>query len=266
MFERRVVDPTAKLWTCARSIRVGLAAAASYVVFGASASGSALAVAPDAELARSEPATVTESRDDTQSGPSPERSTLAERGAERLPPHLDFEIDPIAYALRGFSLHSGIRLHHFRIDLGVFGLEMPKALTGDDRFRTRFAGFGAKLDYRFFGAGDGPFAGIDFGAARVSAVHESSSLSESHYEFTVSARVGYEFDIYKGFYIVPWVSLGYRIGGRDVTLAGDTLARSSALSVFPTVHLGYRFHGSEILHARRAGRARRRKQRRAQEG
>ncbi len=245
---------------------MGLAAAASYVVFGAGASTFALAQAPDAESVQPDSAVVTESPGDPEAGPSPERSRLAERSAERLPPHLDFEIDPIAFALQGFSLHSGIRLHHFRIDLGVFGLQMPKALTNNDRFRTRFAGFGAKLDYRFFGAGDGPFVGIDFGAARVSAVHESSSLSESHYEFTVAARVGYEFDIYRGFYVVPWVSLGYRIGGRDVTVAGDTLAGSSALSVFPTVHLGYRFHSSEIVRARRAGRARRRKQRRAQDG
>ncbi|TPV93050.1 MAG: hypothetical protein B7733_22555 [Myxococcales bacterium FL481] len=184
------------------------------------------------------PAAISQPRDDSPHFVGTQPVT---RWNERLAPHLDFEVDPLAFAAKGFSLHAGIRWHHFRADLGVFGMEMPGFLTKNDEFTTRFAGFGAKLDYRLFGGGDGPFVGISAGRARVETVHNDTSLSASHHEYDVSARIGYQFDIFRGFYAAPWVGLGYKFGGREVALGGDTLEKGSGVLVFPTIHLGYRF-------------------------
>ena len=172
--------------------------------------------------------------------PAPQEPPVT-RWNERVKPHLDFEIDPLAFAAKGFSLHAGIRWHHFRADLGVFGMDLPKFLQKDDRFTTGFAGFGAKLDYRFFGRGDGPFVGISAGRARVTTSHEASGLAETHYEHDIGGRIGYQIDVFRGFYVMPWVGLGYKLGTQAVTLDGDTLKKGAALLVFPTVHLGYRF-------------------------
>lgn len=50
--------------------------------------------------------------------------------AAASPVRADAEIDPTAYALSGSSLHVGIAYRHLRVDLGTFGLVMPRAVHG----------------------------------------------------------------------------------------------------------------------------------------
>ena len=50
----------------------------------------------------------------------------------------DVEIDPIAYALDGHSMHVGLRLNHQRFDLGNFAAAVPAAFHGNDGFDVYF--------------------------------------------------------------------------------------------------------------------------------
>lgn len=156
-------------------------------------------------------------------------------------PHLDVEIDPLAFLARGFSVHGGFRWDHFRLDLGAFGAEVPGFLASDDRFESRFAGFGLKLDYRFYAEGDGPFVGVSAGRARVTVTHEASGETTDFHQHEVSLRAGWQWDVVAGLYVAPWVSLGYAPDAKGVELGGQQQKAPSKLIVFPTLHLGYRF-------------------------
>lgn len=43
-----------------------------------------------------------------------------------------------------------------------------------------------------------------------------------------------------GLYVVPWVGVSYGFRTEDVVVAGETF-ESGAWTVFPTVHIGWRF-------------------------
>jgi len=43
-----------------------------------------------------------------------------------------------------------------------------------------------------------------------------------------------------GLYVVPWVSVSYNFDGDDVVIGGQEFTRSP-VTIFPTVHLGWRF-------------------------
>jgi len=52
--------------------------------------------------------------------------------------------------------------------------------------------------------------------------------------------LGWRFAFGDHFYATPWISVGYTFNAKDVTLAGSTYS-PSRITVFPAVHLGYRF-------------------------
>lgn len=156
-------------------------------------------------------------------------------------PHLDFEVDPLAFIAKGFSVHAGVRWDRYRLDVGAFGAEIPGFLANDDRFESRFAGYGLKLDYRFFVEGDGPFVGISGSRVRTTVTHKASGDSDSFHQHEVSVRAGYQFDVWRGLYVVPWVGVGYMFDPRSPSLGGMQQKEQSHLVLFPTLHLGYRF-------------------------
>jgi hypothetical protein len=152
--------------------------------------------------------------------------------------HADVEIDPTAYALDGFSLHTGIGWSRVRVDLGVFGLRVPEFVHQQPDFEVAFDGYGIKLQYFPFAEQRGAFVGIDGGVSRSHIRLEGSQLSARDNQFTLGVNAGWRFDLVGGFYATPWLGVGYAFGQDDVTLAGETFS-GSPLVVFPAVHLGY---------------------------
>lgn len=150
----------------------------------------------------------------------------------------DVEVDPIAYALDGYSLHVGVGRGRYRLDVGNFALWMPQALHGQEGFDARFGGFGVKLDAYLDPAQTGGFVGLESAYTLVSAVDERSGEQGMGRGVSAGARVGWRFDIAGGLYVVPWVGVGYRFG-EELTAGGRTFAMSP-WSVFPTIHIGYR--------------------------
>jgi hypothetical protein len=153
---------------------------------------------------------------------------------------LDIELDPIAYAANGFSVHGGWRIDHWRLDVGAFGAELPSFLLSSDAFTSRFAGFGLKLDYHIHDDVGGAFFGIAASRALNTITHNATRSSDTQTMHELSVRVGYEFDLSWGLYLAPWVSVGTAFGTKDVTIDGDTLEAQGPVMLFPTIHLGYR--------------------------
>ncbi|REL32920.1 hypothetical protein DYD21_13970 [Rhodohalobacter sp. SW132] len=69
----------------------------------------------------------------------------------------DIDIDPIAFALNGFSIHGGYVTGAYRFDLGIFGLDLPEWVHGNEDFDSSFIGAGWKVDRFFKGYADGFF-------------------------------------------------------------------------------------------------------------
>ena len=154
--------------------------------------------------------------------------------------HADVEIDPLAYALDGDSVHVGLGAGRYRVDLGSFAEHMPQFVHGHDGFDVSFAGWGLRLDAFLASEPRGWFAGIDGGVLRVLAQRQGTDLADEQRQVSIGAHAGYRITLPDGFYITPWVDVGYSFGAHDVTLAGATY-HASPIEVFPAIHFGMRF-------------------------
>jgi hypothetical protein len=152
----------------------------------------------------------------------------------------DVEIDPTAYVLSGNSLHAGLARDHWRLDLGNFGLTVPQAVHGDDRFDVAFVGYGAKLQWFVRGDRYGWFGGVDTAVSWVHVQRRDSALSATDRQIGAGIHGGYRFALPADLYATLWLGVGYQLGSDDVELDGATF-EAQPITVFPAVHLGYRF-------------------------
>lgn len=151
----------------------------------------------------------------------------------------DVETDPLAFALNGHSLHIGVGWSRFRFDFGNFGLEIPEFVHGNKGFTSRFDGFGTKFDVFYSEDQNGFFAGASGAFVRSHIGLSDGSHRIVGIQGTIEGRVGYRIKLPHNFFVSPWVSVGTVIGGGDVAI-GDQIYESTKLSIFPTIHIGYR--------------------------
>lgn len=155
--------------------------------------------------------------------------------------HADFEVDPTAYVLDGFSLHVGLWWKRLRFDLGNYAIALPKALTGNDDFKVSFDGYGIKVQYFVFSERqEGGFVGVGADVIRSNVHRRGTSLTARHVNFGAGVNFGWRFVFGHDFFATAWLGLGYMPGREQVTLGASTYS-GTKFSVFPAVHLGYRF-------------------------
>ncbi len=172
--------------------------------------------------------------------PPAQAETTTEPDVQDAEVSADIEIDPIAYAFDGFSLHAGIAYKRLRIDLGAYAMSLPGFLNDQDAFDVSFNGYGVKVQYFVFEEQTGGFVGLGTGVSNVLVKRVGTQLADTHTQFSAGANLGWRFDLVGGFYATPWVGFDYTFNPKDVTLAGETF-ESNPFMIFPTVHLGYRF-------------------------
>src|SRR5690606_34113941 len=153
---------------------------------------------------------------------------------------IEVEVDPFAYGLSGFSLHLAGVSSGYRLSIGTFGIDVPRFLHGNDGWSMTMRGAGIKADW--LGSRiDGFFIGADANYYRNSYTLNDVDVTEKRNEYTLGVRGGYRLPIGRsGLYLAPWVGVGYNFGGGDI-VTGDGTFEHSAISVFPTVHIGWRF-------------------------
>lgn len=154
--------------------------------------------------------------------------------------HLDVEIDPTAYILRGYSLHVGIGWRRLRVDLGAYAMAMPEFMHGNPDFDVSFHGFGVKAQFFPLAEQRGLFVGVDTGLAMPLVQRRDTDLARRGLQVSVGAHIGWRFPIIAGLYVTPWVGVSYSFNAEDVTLANRTYT-NNPITVFPAVHIGYRF-------------------------
>jgi hypothetical protein len=153
---------------------------------------------------------------------------------------VEVETDPMAWALGGHSLHVAKVVGPVRINAGTFGIEIPRAYHGNEGWQSSMKGAGVKLDW-LGGDIDGLFAGVDGGWMRSTYTLDATGGTARRDVLGVGVRGGYRQPLgRRGLYVAPWVGVSYNIDGADVVVGGETFERS-AITVFPTVHIGWRF-------------------------
>lgn len=152
--------------------------------------------------------------------------------------HADFEVDPTAYALSGYSLHVGLGWKRLRLDLGAFAMALPDFAKSDDSFEVSFDGFGSKLQYFVLAEQRGLFVGVDAGVAR--PLVQRGELASKDSQYSIGVNAGYRFDLGAHLYATPWLGVSYAFSAEDVTLGGTTY-QHDPVTIFPAVHVGYRF-------------------------
>jgi hypothetical protein len=159
---------------------------------------------------------------------------------ETSPYHVDAEVDPTAYVLSGYSLHLGLGYRRVRLDFGAYAIDIPEFMHGNQGFDAAFNGFGLKLQLFVLGEQRGPFVGVDFGVSRVLVVRSATNESDRQTQLGPGVNLGWRISLPAGFYVTPWVGVSYAFNSRDVMLGGAKFA-SNPVTVFPAIHLGYRF-------------------------
>lgn len=154
----------------------------------------------------------------------------------------EVETDPFVYLVDGYSAHLAYRLplERFRLQLGVFGADVPEWLHGNDDFELRTRGTTLKVDYFFSSDMNGFFIGLDSEYSR--SRYRLKETGETEYQEGVGLgpRVGYRFVYGENLYVTPWVSVRYLFNAEDVTI-DDSRFESDRYSIFPTAHIGWRF-------------------------
>lgn len=154
--------------------------------------------------------------------------------------HVDLETDPTAFVFRGYSLHVGLGWKHVRLDLGAYGMDFPGFIETNEGFESSFRGAGAKLQLFLFDEQKGGFVGIDAGLTHLRADLEGSGHHASQDRIGVGVNLGWRFALPYGLYATPWLGIGYALDAKDMNVDGKTY-RANPVSIFPAVHLGYRF-------------------------
>jgi hypothetical protein len=154
----------------------------------------------------------------------------------------EIEADPLAYGASGFSAHVARRLDHgaMRLQLGVFGADVPAWLHGEDDFDLRVRGVTAKVDYFPSGRGRGFFVGADADYSRLRYRLDQTREAVERNITGIGPRVGYRFEPSTRLYVTPWISIRYLLNADDVVISGRRFEVSD-FAIFPTVHLGWQF-------------------------
>jgi hypothetical protein len=132
-----------------------------------------------------------------------------------------------------------------RFDIGVFGINQPNFALENRLFSVFSSGAGIKADY-LLSKNKGLFFGLqsDYATDKIGLKTSEDRISVSG--LTLGLRTGYRFMLsskenqYKRLYLVPWVALIHSFNPADITSSGQNYIQAN-WSVFPTIHLGYRF-------------------------
>lgn len=155
--------------------------------------------------------------------------------------HLDLEVDPTAYALSGYSVHLGVGWRRLRVDLGVYAMDVPAFIHGNDGFDAAFAGAGAKLQYFPLAAQRRLFFDLGFGVSRREITLAESGESTRDIATSIGASTGYRFGLPYGFYATPWAGINVDLDHTRAMVGGRSFAMSR-VTPFAAIHVGYRFH------------------------
>lgn len=171
--------------------------------------------------------------------------TFQATAQQKTPAQFEIEVDPLAYILKGYSLHAAITYGSFRSSAGVFAIEQPSFFIDNDAFSVYSSGFDIKTDY-LFGKINGWHSGVQVTYGRENVTLKETQQEQEVWGLSIGIRGGYRFmfgkaaNHWSGLYINPWVAFIYSPDPVTIT-NGSQQYQQSSFSPFPAVHIGWRF-------------------------
>ena len=107
----------------------------------------------------------------------------------------DAEVDPVAYALHGYSLHVGVNDSQVRYELGAYAAHVPRWAHGNEGFDAAMSGIGVKLQYFLDRAQAGWFIGAGIGSERERLHNLADDQRVTHTLWGVGIEGGYRFEL-----------------------------------------------------------------------
>lgn len=166
---------------------------------------------------------------------------------------LSVEIDPVAFLLRGHSLHLRYQpmfSERFLIGAGTYALDLPQTLVNLNQ-DNRDRGWTARIRsayalYAEFYPGKANrawFVGEQVGFQSFKVTNEREVMDATSFNtFIAMTYVGYSWHPYKGsFYIKPWMGLGLTDKVDGISHVGSLRYDVGPLFPFFTFHAGYSF-------------------------
>jgi hypothetical protein len=160
-------------------------------------------------------------------------------------PRFELELDPIAYILKGYSVHGIYVIDRLRFDIGIFGIAQPEQYHGNKGFESYMQGCGLKINY-LLDEEQHWFAGIDGGILWNSITLVENQQMQQQKVYSIGIHSGYRFYLssnknssFSGFYIAPWIGLSYNIPENSTRINGLEFKQKS-IGIFPTVHIGFK--------------------------
>jgi len=164
--------------------------------------------------------------------------TLAASSEKAL--HIDVEVDPTAYVFSGYSVHAGVGWKQLRLDLGVYAMDLPAFLHGNEGWDASFDGIGAKLQWFPFAEQRGMFVDVSAGVSRRTATVIETGSAQRDTIGGLGIDAGYRISLPYNLYITPWAGVSYDLADTNVMLDGKAFTKSR-VTPFAAVHVGYRF-------------------------
>jgi hypothetical protein len=169
---------------------------------------------------------------------------MAQKDSLRFKKTFEIEVDPLAYLLKGYSVHGIYNHNHLRFDLGYFGIEIPGEWIGNENYTIRNTGFGLKINYMLKKV-NGLYSGIDFGYGETTATENESKLQDKGHNLSLGTHLGYRIFLFpnqknalNGLYLTPWAGISYNHVYDKIKFENY---KNSKLGYFATFHIGYRF-------------------------
>jgi hypothetical protein len=167
---------------------------------------------------------------------------------------LRVDVEPVAYVLRGYSVHLRATIPGARrlvAGVGVYGFDLPGQLVdlaednrGEPWDVRLVVGYNVFVD-GFFGASadHGWEAGLQLGMQHYRARNAEAGSGDARFaNLIVLGRVGYEWHPWpRGFYLFPWLGLAYTTTVSGKTTLGDDDYAVAPLVLYGAVELGWRF-------------------------
>lgn len=148
----------------------------------------------------------------------------------------DVEIDPLAYAFDGYSVHGGYSAGFGRLDIGAFALAVSEDWLPGEGVSAKMRGFGVKWDAKP-SYEQGWFYGVETSRIEVAYKDITTELTATALETQVGIRAGYRW-LMGNLTISPWLGIGTRLDRSPIAIGTRQYPRDNVL-VFPTIHIGY---------------------------
>jgi hypothetical protein len=163
------------------------------------------------------------------------------------------ETDPSTFLFKGYALHIRIKpknSEHLVVGAGTYALDMPSFLVNMNK-DNKDKGWNVRInsavslfgEYYFKEANNKWFVGLQAGIQNFKNTNDAFAGIESKYSnLLVMPSIGYNWRPFKnGFYIKPWVGLGYTTKTSGDNSINTLNYKISPVANFVTFHIGYTF-------------------------